>query len=275
MRTESLPPEAATWRQRLHTIIFEADTPGGRTFDILLIVAIITSVGAVIVESLPSVRARWGTELVALELILTALFTVEYALRLIAVSRPLKYATSMLGIIDLLAIAPTWLMLIVPGAHFFLTIRVLRLLRIFRVLKLTEYLSEAGIITDALRASRRKISVFLFTVGTLVVLIGAIIYVVEGPENGFTDIPISMYWTVVTLTTVGYGDLSPQTPLGRFLASIVMVIGYAIIAVPTGIVTSELTLRKKGDVSRQACPVCGREGHDVDAIHCKFCGGAL
>ncbi|MCM2315703.1 MAG: ion transporter, partial [Thermoanaerobaculia bacterium] len=163
-----------------------------------------------------------------------------------------------------------------PGAHFFLTIRTLRLLRIFRVLKLTEYLSEAGVIITALRASRRKISVFLFAVVTMVVLIGALMYVVEGPERGFTSIPVSMYWAIVTLTTVGYGDLAPQTPLGKLLASAVMIIGYAIIAVPTGIVTSELTgAQFRRGHSRQACPDCGREGHDEDAAHCKFCGAAI
>jgi voltage-gated potassium channel len=275
VRTEPLPEDAAHWRQRLHTIIFEADTPAGRLFDVALIVCILSSVAAVILESLPSVRERWGDLLFATEVFFTVLFTVEYVLRLVAVRKPLRYATSMLGIIDLLAVAPTWLMFLMPGAHYFLTIRVLRLLRIFRVLKLTEYLAEAGVLTEALRASRRKISVFLFTVVTLVIIIGALMYVVEGPENGFSDIPTSMYWAIVTLTTVGYGDLSPQTPFGRLLAAAVMIIGYAIIAVPTGIVTSELTARRRGGVSRQSCPTCGREGHDDDAIHCKFCGASL
>jgi voltage-gated potassium channel len=192
------------------------------------------------------------------------------------VRRPLAYAGSALGIIDLLAIVPTWLTIFVPGAHLFLTVRILRLLRVFRVLKLTEYLSEAGVLISALRSSRRKISVFLFTVITLVVLIGAMMYIVEGPANGFTSIPVSMYWAIVTLTTVGYGDLSPRTPLGQLLASFVMIIGYAIIAVPTGIVTSELTAsRFQRGHSRQACPSCGSEGHDDDAVHCKYCGSAM
>jgi voltage-gated potassium channel len=191
------------------------------------------------------------------------------------VRRPLAYARSFLGIIDLVAVAPTWLALVIPGAHFFLTVRVLRLLRIFRILKLTEYLAEAGVITGALRASRRKIFVFLFAVLTLVVLIGAMMYLVEGPKNGFTDIPTAMYWAIVTLTTVGYGDLSPRTGLGKLLASIVMMLGYAIIAVPTGIVTSELTAARTRGQSRQACASCGRYGHDDDAKHCKFCGAAL
>ena len=267
--------ETSPWRQRLHTVIFEADTPAGRAFDVALIVCILASVMVVVLESIASIDARYHRALFAAEMGFTLLFTAEYILRLIAIRRPLAYARSFLGIIDLLAIAPTWLAMVVPGAQFFLTIRVLRLLRIFRILKLTEYLAEAGVITGALRASRRKISVFLFAVITLVVLIGALMYVVEGPARGFTDIPTSMYWAIVTLTTVGYGDLSPQTALGKFLASLVMVIGYAIIAVPTGIVTSELTALHRRGQSRQSCPACGREGHDDDATHCKYCGTAL
>jgi voltage-gated potassium channel len=268
--------ETSRWRQRLHTVVFEADTRAGRAFDVAVIGCILASIGLVVLESVASIGSRWHRELFAAELVFTVLFTIEYALRLIAVHRPLAYARSGLGIIDLLAVAPTWLALIVPGAQLFLTVRVLRLLRIFRILKLSEYLAEAAVITGALRASRRKIAVFLYTVMTLVVLIGALMYMVEGPEHGFTDIPVSMYWTIVTLTTVGYGDLSPKTGLGKLLASAVMVLGYAIIAVPTGIVTSELTAsRHRGGQSRQACPSCGREGHDEDAAHCKYCGTAL
>ena len=268
--------ETSRWRQRLHTIIFEADTRAGRAFDVALIVCILASIGLVVLESVPAVNARWHRELFAAELLFTVLFTVEYALRLVAVRQPMAYARSMLGVIDLLAIAPTWLALIVPGAQAFLTVRVLRLLRIFRILKLSEYLAEAAVITGALRASRRKIAVFLYAVLTLVVLIGSLMYMVEGPEHGFTDIPTAMYWAIVTLTTVGYGDLSPRTGMGKLLACVVMILGYAIIAVPTGIVTSELTASKyRGGQSRQACPSCGREGHDDDAAHCKFCGSAL
>jgi voltage-gated potassium channel len=263
------------WRQRLHTVIFEADTRAGRAFDVALIVCILASVGLVVLESIAPIAARWGRVLFIAEMAFTVLFTIEYVLRLIAVRRPLAYARSFLGIIDLVAIAPMWLTLLIPGAQFFLTVRVLRLLRIFRILKLTEYLSEAGVITSALRASRRKIFVFLFTVITLVVLIGGLMYMIEGPEHGFDSIPTSMYWAIVTLTTVGYGDLSPRTPLGKFLASLVMIIGYAIIAVPTGIVTSELTAARGRGHSRQSCPACGREGHDDDATHCKYCGSAL
>ncbi|HYK03057.1 MAG TPA: ion transporter [Thermoanaerobaculia bacterium] len=267
--------ETSRWRQRLHTVIFEADTPAGRAFDGALIVCILLSVTVVVLESIASIDARWHRELFAAEIVFTVLFTIEYILRLVAVRRPLAYARSALGVIDLLAVAPTWLTLFIPGAQFFLTVRVLRLLRIFRILKLTEYLTEAGVITSALRASRRKIFVFLFAVVTLVVLIGALMYMIEGPAHGFNDILTSMYWAIVTLTTVGYGDLSPQTALGKLLASVVMVLGYAIIAVPTGIVTSELTAARGRGQSRQSCPACGREGHDDDATHCKYCGSAL
>lgn len=268
--------DESRWRQRLHTVIFESDTRAGRLFDVVLIACILASVAVVMLESVASIDARWHSQLFAAEIAFTVIFTVEYVLRLLAVRKPLAYARSPLGIIDLLSIAPTWLVLVVPGAQFFLTVRILRLLRIFRVLKLTEYLSEAGIITAALQASRKKISVFLFAVMTLVVLMGAAIYVVEGPANGFTSIPVSMYWAVVTLTTVGYGDLAPKTPLGKLLASAVMIIGYAIIAVPTGIVSTELAVaRARKGTSRQACPACGREGHDEDAAHCKYCGAAI
>ncbi|HEY0140162.1 MAG TPA: ion transporter [Thermoanaerobaculia bacterium] len=267
--------ETSRWRQRLHTVIFEADTLAGRTFDVALIVCIVSSVAVVMLESVASINARWHRELFAIEMLFTVLFTIEYVLRLIAVRRPLAYARSLYGVIDILAVAPAWLALIVPGAQLFVTVRVLRVLRIFRVLKLTEYLNEAGVITNALRASRRKIFVFLSAVLTLVVIVGALMYVIEGPANGFADIPLSMYWAIVTLTTVGYGDISPQTPLGKLLASAVMIMGYAIIAVPTGIVTSELTAARYRGHSRQACPACGREGHDDDAVHCKYCGAAL
>ena len=268
--------ETSRWRQRLHTVIFESDTRAGRAFDVALIACILASIGLVILESMPAIGMRWRRELFAAELAFTGLFTIEYALRLVALQKPFAYAKSALGVIDLLAIVPTWLALFAPGGQFFLTVRVLRLLRIFRIFKLGEYLSEAAVITTALRASRRKIGVFLYTVVTLVILIGALMYMVEGPEHGFTDIPTSMYWAIVTLTTVGYGDLSPQTGLGKLLASAVMIMGYAIIAVPTGIVTSELTAAhyRKGQ-SRQSCPRCGREGHDDDASHCKYCGSAL
>lgn len=189
--------------------------------------------------------------------------------------KPLKYALSFYGLVDLIAILPTWISLLLPGANYLMSVRVLRLLRIFRVLKLANYLSQAEILKQALVQSRRKITVFLMTVFTIVIIVGSLIYVIEGETNGFTSIPQSIYWAIVTLTTVGYGDISPKTPLGQTLASLVMIMGYAIIAVPTGIVTAELTQMKIKEVSTQACPSCSAEGHDVDAKHCKYCGARL
>ncbi|HEY5884864.1 MAG TPA: ion transporter [Pyrinomonadaceae bacterium] len=263
-------------RARLHEIIFEADTRAGRLFDLVLIWLILLSVATVILESVRPVREAYGAHLYALEWVFTILFTVEYALRLLSVRRPLRYATSFFGVVDLLAIIPTYLSVFVPGSQYLLVIRILRLLRVFRLLKLSEYVTEADTLRRALRASRRKISVFLSAVILLVVVIGALMYVIEGEEHGFTSIPTSIYWAIVTLTTVGYGDLSPRTPFGKILASIVMVIGYGIIAVPTGIVSVELAqaTRQKG-ITRQSCPSCGLEGHDPDAVYCKYCGANL
>lgn len=271
---EAKPPEGG-WRASLHEVIFEAETRAGRAFDVALICLILLSVLAVMLESLRGVRARYGAELYAVEWAFTIIFTVEYALRLLSVRRPLRYAASFFGIVDLLAIIPTYLSLLIPGSHYLLVIRILRLLRVFRVLKLAEHLSEADILMRALRASRRKISVFLLTVLTLVVVIGTLLYVVEGEENGFTSIPAGIYWAVVTLTTVGYGDISPKTPVGQTLAALVMIIGYGIIAVPTGIVTVEIAQAARKPVSNEACPDCSAEGHDDDAVHCKYCGAKL
>lgn len=270
-------PQAATtgWRHRLHTIIFESDTRAGRTFDFVLLACIILSIFAVMLESIASVRARYFDALITIEWGFTLLFTLEYILRLISVRRPMRYMVSFFGVVDLVAIIPTYLSLIIPGTQFLLVIRVLRLLRVFRILKLTEYLVQADVLMRALRASRYKISVFLLTVVTMVVVVGSIMYVVEGEANGFTDIPTSIYWAVVTLTTVGYGDLSPKTGLGQLLASIVMLLGYGIIAVPTGIVSLELSRASQPQVSGQACPTCGTEGHDEDAVYCKRCGAHL
>src|ERR687896_80742 len=244
-------------RARLHEIIFEADTPEGRLFDLVLMVAILTSVTVVLLESVASVRARMGPELRALEWMFTILFTVEYLLRLASVERPLRYARSAYGLIDLIAILPTYLSVILPGAQNLLVIRLLRLLRVFRVLKLAEYLRESRTLVYALRASARKIFVFLLTVVTIVVVVGTMMYVIEGEEHGFTNIPLSIYWAVVTLTTVGYGDLAPATTAGRALAAFLMLTGYGIIAVPTGIVTAELTrVATTRPISTQACPAC-------------------
>ena len=266
-------PQAA-WRIRLHEIIFEADTPAGRAFDIALIGSILLSVLAVMLDSITPVRQVYGGWLIAAEWLFTLLFTVEYLMRLLCVGRPLKYATSFFGVIDLLSILPTYLSLLLPGSRYLLIVRILRILRIFRILKLAVYISEADVLVRSLQASRRKITIFLFVVLTIVTIIGSMIYVIEGAENGFTSIPTGVYWAIVTLTTVGYGDISPATPLGQFLASFVMILGYGIIAVPTGIVTSEMA-RMKPRVTTQSCRECASEGHDHDALFCKFCGAKL
>jgi voltage-gated potassium channel len=263
-------------RARLHEIVFESETRAGRLFDLALIWLILLSVATVILESVRSVRVQYGGLLYTLEWVFTLLFTIEYVLRLLSVRRPLRYATSFFGIVDLLAIIPTYLSIFLPGSQYLLVIRILRLLRVFRLLKLSEYVTEADTLRRALHASRRKISVFLSVVILLVVVIGSLMYVIEGEAHGFTSIPVSIYWAIVTLTTVGYGDLSPRTALGQMLASIVMVIGYGIIAVPTGIVSVELAHAARQErTTKQLCPACGAEGHDPDAIYCKYCGASL
>jgi voltage-gated potassium channel len=267
-------PEAG-WPRRLYEVVFESDTRAGRVFDVTLIVVIVASVVTVMLESVARIRAAYGPALHALEWGFTLLFTAEYLLRLACVRRPARYARSFFGLIDLLAIAPTYLSLLFPGAQALLVIRVLRVLRVFRVLKLTEYLRESRVLTEALWASRRKIGVFFLAVLTLVVVVAALMYLIEGEENGFTDIPTSLYWAIVTLTTVGFGDIAPKTTLGRAAASLVMITGYSILAVPTGIVTVELTRAGRGGGSAAACPGCLRGGHDGDAQFCKHCGAHL
>lgn len=262
-------------RQRLHEIVFEADTPAGKAFDLLLIISIMLSVAAVMLDSVGEYREKYGTVLYTIEWFFTILFTIEYVLRLWIVERSMKYATSFFGIVDLLAVVPTYLSLFLPTSQYLLVIRVLRMLRIFRVLKLVHYVGDAQLLLRAMRASRRKIGIFVYTVLTMVVIFGALMYFVEGPPNGFTSIPRSMYWAIVTLTTVGYGDISPQTPLGQLLSSMIMILGYGIIAVPTGIFTVEMSQASRRGVSTQACPACAKEGHDVDAVFCKFCGQEL
>ena len=263
------------WRMKLHEVIFEADTPAGKLFDVLLIFAILTSVVLVMLDSVSVVQRSYGQILLAGEWLFTILFTIEYILRLLSVGRPAAYATSFFGVVDLMAILPTYLSIFLPGAQYLLVIRILRVLRIFRILKLVQYLGEARLLTQALRASLRKIVVFLIAVLTLVTIFGACIYLVEDPENGFTSIPKSIYWAIVTLTTVGYGDISPQTILGQLLSSAIMIIGYGIIAVPTGIVTVELAQAVKQRISTQSCPECSSEGHDWDAKFCKYCSSRL
>jgi voltage-gated potassium channel len=268
-------PRKPNWKRLLHEVIFEADTPAGKAFDILLIVSILASVAVVLLDSIGPVRQAHGGLLYGLEWFFTLLFTLEYLLRLICVGRPLKYAVSFFGIVDLLAIVPTYLSLVLPGSQYLLVIRILRILRIFRILKLVPYLGEAQLLVKALRASSRKIAVFVFTVLTLAVIFGSLMYVIESETSGFTSIPRSIYWAIVTLTTVGYGDISPQTGLGQVLASMIMILGYGIIAVPTGIVTVEMSQRFGRRVSTQSCPECSAEGHDADATYCKYCGTAL
>lgn len=263
--------QTLTVRERWRRIVFEADTPAGRLFDICLIVCILLSVLAVMLASVNAIRATHNTALVAAEWFFTILFTLEYAARLWTVKEPLHYARSFFGIVDLIAIVPTYLSLLMPGAEYFVIVRILRVLRVFRVLKLVEYLREASTIMKALKASSAKIQVFLLAVAVLVVIFGSLMYLVEGGANGFTSIPRGVYWAVVTLSTVGYGDVTPHTPFGQFLASILMVMGYGIIAVPTGIVTAEFT-RSYIHTSRRSCPNCSAEGHAEDARFCRRCG---
>ena len=264
-----------TLRERARIVIFEAETPAGRAFDVVLIACILASVSAVFLDSVPAMHRAHAQALYRIEWFFTVLFTLEYAARLWCVERPLRYARSFYGVVDLLGTVPTYLSLFLPGAQFLLVIRILRVLRVFRVLRLLRYVGEADVLIEALRSSRRKVTVFLFTVLSLVVVAGSIMYLVEGEANGFTSIPISMYWAVVTVTTVGYGDISPVTPLGRLIASALMILGYAIIAVPTGIFSVQLseTMRKRQNT--RTCPRCVAEGHSGEASFCWRCGSPL
>jgi voltage-gated potassium channel len=270
-----LPVFASPRQAKLHEIIFEADTPAGKAFDLALLAAIVISVVAVLLESVASIDAAYGEVLRAVEWGFTLLFTVEYILRLYCVGKPWRYATSFFGVVDLLAILPTYLSLFFAGTQSLIVIRALRLLRVFRVLKLVHFVGAERMLRTALRASLRKVIVFLGAVLTLVLIIGSVMYLVEGGKHGFTNIPVSIYWAIVTMTTVGYGDIAPQTVLGRLLASLVMILGYGIIAVPTGIVTVELAKGRVDTVSTQVCPQCAAEGHDPDANYCKYCGARL
>jgi voltage-gated potassium channel len=264
-------------RLRWRRIIFEHDTSAGRAYDVALIIAILLSVTVVMVDSLPTISAAARRMLHVVEWVLTGLFTVEYAARLWCAPDARAYARSFFGVVDLLSILPTWISLVFPAGRFLTLIRVLRVLRIFRILKLTTYVREVGVLAQAVVASRFKITVFLFAVVTAVVVVGSLMFLIEGPEHGFTSIPLAMYGAIVTLTTVGYGDLAPATAVGRLLASALMILGYGVIAVPTGIVTFEMQKAARGaERAHDArCTACGREGHDGDARHCKHCGSAL
>jgi len=272
---EGFGPHPAPLRGRVFRVIFESNTPAGKAADVAILAAIVASVTVVMLDSVSTLRAQYGPQFYVAEWVFTLVFTAEYAVRLWCVDRPLRYARSFFGIIDLLAVVPTYLSVLLPGSQYLLTIRALRVLRIFRVLKIAQYVREADFLYSALVRSRRKIAVFLLSVLTLVVVLGSLMYLVEGAESGYTSIPVSVYWAIVTLTTVGYGDISPQTGLGRFLASIIMLTGYGIIAVPTGIVTAELTQAARERREYLRCPGCGARGHDLDARHCKHCGAAL
>ncbi|MHA6493452.1 ion transporter [Pseudomonas borbori] len=266
----------ASWRERLYIIIFYTNTPAGQRFDRYLLLVIMASLIVVMLESVSSVNSQYGELLNILEWGFTLLFAVEYLVRLYCAPKPLRYAFSFYGLIDLLAVLPAFLALLFPEAGYLLIVRVIRMLRIFRVLKLTPYLSQANFLLVALRGSKQKIVVFLLSVSTMVVVYGTLMYVIEGPQHGFTSIPKSIYWAVVTLTTVGYGDMVPSTPLGQLVSTLVMITGYSIIAVPTGIFTAELAnaMRSEGQTSH-ACPNCNKSPHEVAAAFCNRCGRAL
>jgi voltage-gated potassium channel len=268
-----------TWQEKLHEVIYESNTPAGKLFDILLLVAILASIAIVIMDSVAELHEVYGDLFYGLEWGFTVLFTIEYILRLLCLKKPVQYVTSSLGIIDLLAIIPTYLSIFFTGAQSLLVLRALRLLRVFRIFKLTHFLSEMAFLGSAVRGSLKKIFIFMLIVLTLVIILGSVMYLAEGGfngESGFRSIPESIYWCIVTITTVGYGDITPVTSLGKFIASLIMIIGYGIIAVPTGIVTTEMVMkaREKGH-HPDVCPSCGREGHDADAVFCKWCGEKL
>ena len=267
----------AAWRKRVHEIIFEANTPAGKAFDVLLMALIVLSVIVVMLDSVAEIHEKYQKWLLAAEWAFTICFTIEYIARLMCVSRPWLYARSFYGIVDLLAVSPTYLAVFFAGSHSLLVIRVIRLLRIFRVFKLSYYMKEGRALVIAIRATRRRITVFLVAVVTLVLIIGSLMYLIEGADTDteFTSIPRSVYWAVVTMTTVGYGDIAPQTVLGQALAACVMILGYAMIIVPIGVFSAEIVASQRGGLSPKACPDCGSEGHDLDAEFCKYCGAKL
>jgi voltage-gated potassium channel len=267
---------AKPWKARLHEVIYESNTPAGKVFDVSLLVSIVASILIVMFDSVAEWHDLYGNLFVALEWIFTILFTIEYILRLISLRRPMRYVFSFIGLIDLLAIIPSYLSVFFVGAQSLLVLRALRLLRIFRIFKLTHFISEILFLRVAIKASLKKIAIFMLVVLSLVIILGSVMYLVEDRANGFASIPDSIYWAIVTITTVGYGDIAPVTPLGKFIASIIMLIGYGIIAVPTGIITTEMAVAaKKKELKYENCPNCGREGHDKDARHCKYCGAIL
>ncbi|MBC7804243.1 MAG: ion transporter [Candidatus Parcubacteria bacterium] len=268
---------AGGWRRRVFNVVFESDTRAGKLFDLILIVAILLSVAAVLADSLASVALRHGTLLTTLEWIFTVLFTLEYIARLSCVERPMRYVRSFYGIVDVVAILPTYLAVFFPEAALLIDVRILRLIRIMRIFKLTAYLTEYRLLADAMAASRRKIMVFLSVVAMVVLIVATLMYVIEGPENGFTSIPFAIYWAISTISTVGYGDVVPRTDFGRGLASMMMLIGWGILAVPTGIVTAEMTAQqfRRPKALHKECRECGSESHEDDSGYCRFCGAKL
>jgi len=265
-----------SWKARIHEIIYEADTKEGKLFDVILLLAILASVILVILESVQSIDVKYHTLLNVSEWIITILFTIEYVLRIISIKKPLSYIFSFYGIIDLLSTIPKYLSFIIIGSQNLIALRALRLFRVFRILKLTRYIGASNRLIIALKSSRTKIAVFLFFIIILCTILGTIMYIVEGEENGFTNIPKSIYWAIVTLTTVGFGDITPQTPLGQLIASVIMILGYAIIAIPTGIVSSEMTKSNQMlEENTQVCPNCGKDNHKENAKFCYDCGSLL
>jgi len=262
-------------RAKIGLVIFGTDTPAGKLFDLILIYAILLSVGAVVLDSVASLHVRFGLWFTYIEWFFTLLFTVEYFLRIYISRRPLRYIFSFFGLVDLVSIIPSYLALVVTGANYLLMIRMIRVLRVFRILKLVRYMEEASVLTRSLYLARRKILVFFVTVIVLSFIFGCLMFVVEGPAHGFTSIPKSIYWTIVTITTVGYGDITPQTVLGQFISTIAMLLGYSIIAIPTGIITAELAGEMSRERAEKSCHNCGRSGHDTDANHCRHCGAGL
>ncbi len=262
-------------RENLFEIIFEADTSAGKLFDIALLIIIVLSIISVTGESIPVLRNNFRHTFIILEWIFTIIFSLEYFLRIYAARKRIQYIVSFFGVIDLLAIMPAFLGIFIIGARSLLVIRALRLLRIFRILKISRYLKAGDTLIRALKSSREKIGVFMFAVLMVILLVGTLMYLIEGEQHGFTSIPKSIYWAIVTLTTVGYGDIIPQTVLGQFISGILMITGYAIIAVPTGIISVEIARSESQKPSSQVCPGCMREGHDVNATFCKFCGTQL
>ncbi len=276
MTSGAQPAGGSRWRERLRVVIFEADTPAGKSFDVALLVTIVISVSVVMAESVAPIHERFGRWLDVAEWVFTILFTLEYALRLMAIPHPSRYARSFFGVVDVLAILPTYLSLLVPGAESLLVIRGLRLLRVFRVFKLGRFLGEANLLTRALLASRHKITVFLGTVLILVTILGSAMYLIEGEESGFTSIPVGVYWAIVTMTTVGYGDITPATLAGKTLAAMVMILGYSVIAGPAGIVAAEIVETAVGrKISARCCPECMGEGHLITSRFCKDCGARM